>query len=70
MDGYMTFTDQAGLRLALSRRLRDALLDGMRDDGASPAELEEASSLLVETAAALVDAMGVTLVDGQVLVKG
>lgn len=63
MDGYMTFEDQAGLRLALSRRLRDALLDGMREDGASPAELEEASTLLVSTAAALVDALGIALMD-------
>lgn len=69
MDGYMTFKDQAGLRLVLSRRLRDALLDGMREDGASPKEVEEVSALLTSTAAALVDAMGIVLTEGVVGIK-
>lgn len=68
-DGFMEFDDEAGLRLVLSRRLRDALLDGMREDGASPAEVEEASGLLMSTTSVLVQALGLTWDNGAVRVR-
>lgn len=70
-DGFMDVRDQSELRLVLSRRLRDALLDGMREDGASPAEVEEAAGLLTSTASALIDALGIVVRgDGTVAVRG
>lgn len=69
-DGnFLAFTDQAALRLELSRRLRDVLLEGMREDGASTIELEEAAGVLLSTAAMLVDGLGLVLADGVVRVQ-
>lgn len=67
--GFLEFSDEAELRLVLSRRLRDALLDGLRADGATPYELEEATGLLASTAGELVKALGLVLDGSAVRVK-
>lgn len=67
---FIEVADEAALRLLLSRRLRDALLEGMREDGASAAELEEVSGLLMSTAGALVDALGLSVESGAIRLRG
>ena len=68
-EDQMVFADGAELRLVLSRRLRDALVAGLEADGATPSEVEEARGTMMEVAAELVDRMGISLVDGHVVVR-
>lgn len=66
--GSIRFDDEAGLRLLLSRRVKEVLLEGLRSDGATPAELEDASNAMMAVAGQIVAALRLSVVDGIVVV--
>lgn len=54
---YLAFGSDGEVRLLLSRRLRDVLVDEMLLDGATQAQVEEDMPSLTEVSARLVDAL-------------
>lgn len=66
-DDFLEFDDIHAVRLVLARRIRDALLDGMRADGATPYEVEEATGLLTSVAGGIVDRLGLVVAAGSTL---
>lgn len=66
---YLDVADEASMRLVLSRRLRDSLIDGMLQDGASQKEIEDSMGVVTAVATELLDSLGIVFDEGAIRVK-